>query len=63
MKEERKIACCPKCLAPAFRVFSPTPVHYATTGFYSIDSGKRYESQLTPKGKEIYEKAKLKAGV
>lgn len=63
MGEAKLSLSCPVCGQRATRSFSPTPVHYTTGGFYSIDSGKRFESQLSPRGKEIYEKAKLKAGV
>ena len=52
---------CPTCKQPSKRVFSPLGVIYKVGGFYSIDSGQRYESQLTAKGKEIYQKAKAKA--
>jgi len=54
---------CPHCRRVLKRVYSATPAVYKVDGFYSIDSGKRYESQLTSKGKEIYQKAKAKAGV
>lgn len=53
---------CPACRRKAKRVFSATPAIYRVGGFYSIDSGQRFESQLTPRGKEIYRTAKAKAG-
>jgi len=46
------------------RLFTnPPSVVYATTGFHHIDSGKRFESQLSPKGKQVWEKAKRDVGV
>ena len=54
---------CPKCRTKAKRVFTPLPTIYRVGGFYHVDSGRRFESQLTPKGREIYQKAKVKAGV
>ena len=38
-------------------------VVYATDGFFHIDSGKRFESQLSERGKQIWAKAKAEAGV
>ena len=61
MGETNRIVNCPRCNERANRVFNPLGIIYKVGGFYSIDSGQRYESQLTPKGKEIYQKAKAKA--
>jgi len=36
---------------------------FATTGFFHIDSGKRFESQLSERGKQVWAKSKAKAGV
>lgn len=52
---------CDKCHREAKRVISLTPVHYQGTGWYYIDSGQRYRSQLTKTGREIYER-KVKSG-
>ena len=38
-------------------------VIFATTGFFHIDSGKRFESQLSERGKQVWAKSKAKAGV
>ena len=45
------------------RVPQVANVVYATTGFYHIDSGKRFESQLSERGKEIWKRKKVEAGV
>ena len=54
---------CLRCRRVAKRVFSPTPAIYKVGGFFHIDSGKRFESQLGPVGKETYRKAKEKVGL
>jgi len=36
---------------------------FATAGFYHIDSGKRFESQLSDRGKQIWQRKKAEAGV
>lgn len=54
---------CPNCGNPAKRVLSMPAIIYKADGFYSIDSGKRFESQLTPRGKEIYNKAKAEHAI
>ena len=43
------------------RIFSMPGVIYKTEGFTKIDSGERFESQLTPRGKEIWKKAQQDA--
>ena len=55
----RHYANCPKCKRVGVRQFSIMPaVHYKGTGWYSIDSGKRFESQLSETGKKKYQKAR-----
>lgn len=60
---DNKLQRCPICRATAKRVFAPLPAIYKTGGFYHVDSGKRFESQLGPVGKETYRKAKERVGL
>ena len=56
---KRQYAECPQCKQASVRQFSAMPaVHYKGTGWYSIDSGKRFESQLSKDGKQKYQKAR-----
>lgn len=62
--EKRQFAPCPKCNKPSNRQFNVMPaVHYKGTGFYSIDSGKRFESQLSKAGIESYRQKKAEGKV
>ena len=61
--EQRMSADCPKCNRLAVRQFSVLPVHYRGTGWYSIDSGKRFESQLSKDGVEKYRKARTEGKI
>ena len=50
---------CTTCGSKAtHRIPARVNIVFATEGFYHIDSGKRFESQLSPRGKRIWEKAK-----
>jgi len=44
------------------RLFSNPPgIVFSTTGFYHVDSGKRFESQLSPETRERWHKQKAEA--
>lgn len=61
IKSENRQHPCPVCRSnKTRRLFTnPPAVVYKTDGFYHIDSGKRFESQLSKRGKEIWDKAKV----
>lgn len=52
---------CAKCGKQSKRLFSVVPAIFKCDGFYHIDSGKRFTSQLGPVGKEVYEKVRAAA--
>lgn len=56
--------CCSKCGSDrTHRVPQIFNAVYAIEGFYHTDSGKRFESQLSEKGKDIWRRKKAELGV
>ena len=62
-EQRNERALCPRCHRVSARHYTVTPIIYKTDGFFSIDSGKRFESQLSKGGKEKFQKAKAEGKV
>lgn len=56
---------CPGCggNTDVHRVYTPVASVFKISGFYHVDSGKRFESQLSERGREIWNRKKQKLGV
>ena len=63
MFSEEAVPCAQCGSVQTHRVPQAVGVTYATEGFYHIDSGKRFESQLSNRGKQIWERKKAELNV
>ena len=63
MDERNEKTLCPKCRRVSTRHYTLTPVIYKTDGFFSIDSGQRFESQLSEDGKKKYRQKRAEGKV
>ena len=60
---KRNLAKCPVCNQVAKRVFTTSGIVYKVDGFYQVDSGKRFQSQLGPIGKKKYNEYRHQQGL